>query len=63
MVVVSSAFAGQPPLERHRAVNTALASELASSIHALSIVAKTPEQWAKSAAVGESPPCLGGSKR
>ena len=32
-------------------------------IHALSIVAKTPEQWKASNAVPESPQCLGGSKR
>ena len=51
------------PLERHRRVNAALADELAGPIHALSIVAKTPEQWARSAAVAASPECLGGSRR
>ena len=63
VVVVSEAFATAPPLERHRRVNAALADELAGPIHALSIVAKTPEQWARSAAVPASPECLGGSRR
>ena len=63
VVVVSEAFAAAPPLERHRRVNAALAAELAGPIHALSIVAKTPEQWARSAAVPASPECLGGSRR
>ena len=63
VVVVSEAFAAAPPLERHRRVNAALANELAGPIHALSIVAKTPEQWARSAAVAASPECLGGSRR
>ena len=52
VVVVSEAFAAAPPLERHRRVNAALADELAGPIHALSIVAKTPEQWARSADSG-----------
>ena len=63
VVVVSEAFAAAPLLERHRRVNAALANELAGPIHALSIVAKTPEQWARSAAVAASPECLGGSRR
>ena len=63
VVVISASFAGMPLLERHRAVNTALEQELANGVHALSIVAKTPEQWEKSSAVPESPPCLGGSRR
>jgi BolA protein len=35
------------PIDRHRSVNSALAQELGSNgpIHALSIIAKTPEQW------------------
>lgn len=53
---------------RHRLVNTILADELSQSgpIHALSIDAKTPEQWlqqqqqSNSTMVEPSPPCLGG---
>ena len=63
VVVVSSSFDGVPLLERHRLVNTALSDELTGGVHALSIVAKTPEQWAKVQVVPESPECLGGSQR
>ena len=63
VVVISQAFAGKALLERHRAVNETLAAELANGVHALSIVAKTPEQWAKSHSVPESPDCMGGAHR
>ena len=62
VVVVSDAFTGVGPLERHRLVNGVLADELAGCVHALSIVAKTPAQWAKASHVPPSPPCLGGSR-
>jgi stress-induced morphogen len=63
VVVVSEAFAGKPPVARHRAVNQALAEQLAGGVHALSIVALTPAQWAdRGGVVPASPPCLGGSK-
>ena len=63
VVVVSAQFDGVKLLQRHRLVNGALSEELTSGVHALSIVAKTPSQWEKSAAVAASPNCLGGSKR
>lgn len=63
VVVVSDSFAGQSPVARHRAVNQALAAQLAGGVHALSIHAFTPAQWAeRGGAVPPSPPCLGGSK-
>jgi BolA protein len=64
VVVVSAAFEGKMPLARHRLVYGALDEEMAKKpgIHALSIVAKTPEEWARDEAVRESPECLGGSK-
>mmetsp|Transcript_67683 Transcript_67683/g.151075 ORF Transcript_67683/g.151075 Transcript_67683/m.151075 type:complete len:131 (-) Transcript_67683:391-783(-) len=65
VVVVSEAFAELKLLDRHRLVNEALVTELAGPVHALSIVAKTPEQWAKAggAPLSASPPCLGGGRR
>ena len=63
VIVVAAAFEAAALLERHRSVNAALAEQLAGPVHALSIVAKTPEQWAKSSGVTPSPPCLAGSKR
>eukprot|EP00730_Choanoeca_flexa_P017786 TRINITY_DN8600_c0_g1_i2.p1 TRINITY_DN8600_c0_g1~~TRINITY_DN8600_c0_g1_i2.p1 ORF type:complete len:131 (+),score=22.48 TRINITY_DN8600_c0_g1_i2:1-393(+) len=64
VVVVSDQFSDMRILQRHRAVNDTLAHELDNGVHALSIMAKTPQQWAASdGAVTESPRCLGGSKR
>ena len=64
VVVVSTAFEGKLPLARHRLVYAALDDEMAKKpgIHALSIIAKTPEEWTRDEAVRESPECLGGSK-
>ncbi|XP_069796689.1 bolA-like protein 1 [Narcine bancroftii] len=62
VVVVSQRFEGLPLLQRHRLVNKAVQEELATTVHALSIVAKTPQQWAADPQVSRSPPCLGGSK-
>ena len=41
--VVSQAFAGKTPLERHRMINEVLADELAGPVHALAIKAAAPE--------------------
>ena len=63
VVVVSDRFGGQTLVTRHRAVNRALAAQLSSGVHALSIQALTPDQWAdRGEVVPASPPCLGGSK-
>ena len=40
--VASIAFAGKSRVERHRMVNSALAEELAGSVHALAIHASAP---------------------
>ncbi len=65
--VVSPAFAGVPLLQRHRMVNDAAkggGGAAALPFHALSIQAKTPEQWAAGAgaAMQSTPNCKGGSK-
>lgn len=44
--IVSPAFAGMAPLARHRAVYAALGGMMQADIHALQIVAKTPEEAA-----------------
>jgi len=46
-------------------VHEILKEELNKQVHALSIMAKTPDQWEKCLAEGQntipkSPPCLGG---
>ena len=63
VIIVSKDFEDVSLLKRHRAVNDCLKEELAQSVHALSIVAKTPAQWAENSKVEKSPPCLGGSQR
>ena len=40
--IVSQAFEGKSRIERHRMINAALSSELAGSVHALAIHAKSP---------------------
>jgi len=40
--IVSGAFEGKTRIERHRMINTALAAELAGSVHALAIRAQAP---------------------
>lgn len=63
VVVVSAVFAGLSPVKRHRLVNQAAEQVFASGLHALSIFAKTPDEWTASMGPMASPTCLGGSKR
>ncbi|KAI5092434.1 bolA-like protein 1 [Silurus meridionalis] len=62
VLVVSSRFEGLSLLQRHRLVNETLSHELSTSVHALAIQAKTPEQWSSNPSLDKSPACLGGSK-
>lgn len=59
---MSETFNNQSIIARHRAINQTLSNELKSGVHALSIVAKTPEQWNASNVVSPSPSCAGGMK-
>lgn len=45
--IVSSAFAGQRPIARHRMIYAALGDLMQTDIHALSIDALTPEEAAQ----------------
>lgn len=61
VVIVSEKFNNQPLIQRHRVVNELLQMELQGGVHALSIIAKTPEQWeASNKTVAASPACRGG---
>lgn len=65
VIVVSSHFDSvKMPVQRHRSVNGALKEELEGPVHALSIVAKSPQQWqdmqAKGHGIQPSPSCRGG---
>jgi len=61
VVVISEEFSGMPPIKRHRLVNETLQRELTQGVHALSITAKTPDQWDGSREIEKSPPCRGGA--
>jgi BolA protein len=62
LLVVSDAFAGKSPVQRHQAVYRALAEEMRDHIHALGLQTMTPAEWAADRSRNESPACLGGSK-
>lgn len=63
VLVVSKVFLGLGHVDRHRRVNEILREEFAAGLHALSLRALTPEEWAGQMDAGfRSPPCLGGSK-
>jgi len=47
VIVVSEYFKGLGLLDRHRSVQDCLKTEMESDIHALTIVSKTAEEWAK----------------
>ena len=42
--IVSAAFAGKTPIQRHRMVFEALGDAMQTEIHALSIDARTPDE-------------------
>lgn len=63
VLVVSPAFEGLGTVDRHRRVHGLLSDELRSGLHALTLRALTPAQWAADGASSfQSPECLGGSK-
>ena len=45
-LVVAAQFAGKRPLQRHQLVYATLGDAVGREIHALSIQALTPEEWA-----------------
>ena len=49
LVIVSRAFAGKPPLDRHRLIYEALGDLMPKQIHALAIRAYAPEELGTSA--------------
>ena len=67
VIVISDKFEGaRTPISRHRLINETLREEVATDgpVHALSIVAMTPDKWKakldKGENVGPSPNCRGG---
>ena len=45
-LVIAAQFAGKRPLQRHQLVYATLGAAVGREIHALSIAAHTPEEWA-----------------
>lgn len=69
VIVISEKFKeAKTPIKRHRMVNDVLREEVAKDgpVHALSIVAMTPDKWrerlerSEGEVVGPSPNCRGG---
>nr|XP_014100520.1 bolA-like protein DDB_G0274169 isoform X1 [Bactrocera oleae] len=61
VLVVSDKFDELSLIKRHRLVNSIVKEKLAGNfVHALSIEAKTPEQWHPNYTVESSPNCRGG---
>ncbi|XP_015431183.1 PREDICTED: bolA-like protein DDB_G0274169 [Dufourea novaeangliae] len=63
VVVVSDVFKDKSLLKRHQLINNLLQAELDGGVHALSIVAKTPDQWEDNSKIAPSPACRGGFGR
>ncbi|MBS0054322.1 transcriptional regulator BolA [Yersinia sp. Marseille-Q3913] len=60
IVIVSNKFQDQRFLSRHRAIYSALADELAGSVHALALHTYTLKEWAGlQDTVPDSPSCRG----
>ncbi len=55
VVLVTADFEGQSPMARHRMVYQALAVDMGTTIHALSLTTLTPQEWFA------APPKIGGS--
>jgi len=63
VIVVSEQFKNKSAIENHRTVNKCLEYELNNGIKALSIFAKTPDEYNRSdKKIPVSPNCLGGQK-
>lgn len=60
VVIVSDAFQGKRLVQRHRLVNASLMKEEGKlPFHALTITAKTTEEWDSDDSVAKSPACMG----
>lgn len=63
LFIVSAQFENITLIDRHRLVNNIVkGNDTNLPVHALSISAKTPAQWAAGAKIQDTPNCKGGSK-
>ncbi|XP_076682476.1 bolA-like protein DDB_G0274169 [Andrena cerasifolii] len=63
VIVVSGMFENTARIKRHQMINNLLQAELEGGVHALSIVAKTRDEWDDNSKVSPSPACKGGFGR
>ncbi|CAJ1412487.1 unnamed protein product [Effrenium voratum] len=59
VLVVSKAFDGLKPLERHRLVNGLFTEDGSLKFHSLRITAKTPAMWEEDKSTSARPKCTG----
>lgn len=62
VVLVADCFLDKRQVQRHQAIYACLAEELKNGVHALALHTFSPDEWAASNHVAESPACMGGSK-
>ena len=62
VTVVSVKFEGMSLVKRHQRINEVLSEEIEGPVHALSIRAKTPEQWENAAGLIQPTPQCGGGE-
>ena len=60
VIIVSNAFEDKRLVQRHRLVNGCLMDGGQLPFHALTITAKTQDEWEKDNSVPDSPNCMGG---
>ena len=61
VTIVSEEFEGMSLVKRHQRINAVRSEEIEGPVHALSIRAKTPEQWENaSGLIQPTPKCGGG---
>ncbi|MDG1694056.1 MAG: BolA/IbaG family iron-sulfur metabolism protein [Porticoccaceae bacterium] len=63
VIISSEFFDKKSPVKRHQAIYSVLAEELKISIHALSLLVYSPQEWKQVKTVPQSPNCMGGSKK
>lgn len=62
VVMVSAAFINKRQVQRHQSIYAVLANELQQGVHALALHTYSPEEWAATGMVPDSPKCLGVGK-
>ena len=62
IVAVSPDFLQMSRVERHRKINTLLAEEFDSGLHALTLHLYTPQEWVEKTKIPDSPNCRNGRR-